>query len=350
MLTFCTLFDSNYLDKGLVLYDSLDNVLEDFVIYILAMDDRCHKIIEGLKLSHAVIISLDSFEDEELKEIKSKRSWAEYCWTCTASLIDYVFETYAEQYCTYIDSDLYFYQSPEILIEEMILNQCSVQVVKHGFGKRAKEKEKKKGKYCVQFNTFKNDSIGRKILGIWKKQCRNHCSMEPGEMGDQKYITDWAEKYEKVHVLEHQGGGGAPWNIERYKYIQDEGKCIMLMDKRTKRIFELVFYHFHNLEYLDEQRVNINVNKSSLCVDKKLVEKIYIPYLKEINCKKQLLSDRFDFVPIIFKHSGMSSKPKQKISERIKGKRMDELWNMLIVKMVYLLGKKRDIINLKNLN
>ena len=94
MLTFCTLFDSNYLDKGLVLYDSMKSVMESFKLYILAMDDRCEEILNDLALEHAVVISLNEFEDEEMLEIKAKRSRAEYCWTCTASLIDYVFENY----------------------------------------------------------------------------------------------------------------------------------------------------------------------------------------------------------------------------------------------------------------
>ena len=111
MLTFCTLFDSNYLDKGLVLYESLKNVMTDFKLYILAMDDKCCSILKEQQLKNVVVISLQEFEDEELLEIKKQRSRAEYCWTCTASFIDYVFETYNEEYCTYIDSDLYFYKN-----------------------------------------------------------------------------------------------------------------------------------------------------------------------------------------------------------------------------------------------
>ena len=145
MLTFCTLFDSNYLDKGLVLYESMSNVMENFKLYILAMDEKCEDILKDMNLSHSIVISLKEFEDEELLEIKSKRARAEYCWTCTASLIDYVLEKYKEEYCTYVDSDLYFFKNQQILIEEMIDANCSVQIVEHGFGKGFIAKEKIKG-------------------------------------------------------------------------------------------------------------------------------------------------------------------------------------------------------------
>ena len=148
MLTFCTLFDSNYLDKGLVLHKSLENVVSDYKLYILAMDEKCQMILNQIKLPHVIVIGMEEFEDEELKEIKKKRARAEYCWTCTASLIEYVFENYQEAFCTYIDSDLYFYQNPKVLIEEMCNAGCSAQIVEHGFGKGwiAKGKEKRAGK------------------------------------------------------------------------------------------------------------------------------------------------------------------------------------------------------------
>ena len=38
-MVYCTLFDSNYLDKGLVMYDSLVNSSCKFILYILCMDD-----------------------------------------------------------------------------------------------------------------------------------------------------------------------------------------------------------------------------------------------------------------------------------------------------------------------
>ena len=348
MLTFCTLFDSNYLDKGLVLYDSMKNVMEDFQLYILAMDDKCCEILKSMALSNVVVISQKEFEDEELLEIKAQRSRAEYCWTCTASLIDYVFETYREEYCTYIDSDLCFYKNPQILIEEMCDAGCSVQIVEHGFGKGmiAREKVKGAGRYCVQFNTFKNDVHGRKILSTWKNQCRNHCSMAPGEMGDQKYLSDWAEKYDKVHVLTHQGGGVAPWNLFRFRHV--EGQPGFLSDKKSKEKFELIFYHFHHLEYMDDKHVNMNVFKKELGTDEKLVSQIYIPYLKKMEEVKKMLSEKFEIAPLIRKHPGLVAKTKhEKIKELLK-MNLPELLYKVRDKMAYSKGKEKDLIDLRD--
>lgn len=340
MLTFCTLFDSNYIDKGLTLYESLERTAEKFHLYILAMDEKCNLILRDMQLSNATIISLEEFEDEELKELKKKRTKAEYCWTCTASLIDYIFETHGEEYCTYVDSDLFFYKNPEVLIKEMCTAGCSVQIVEHGFGhgKRALEKERNSGKYCVQFNTFKNDKYGREILSVWKKQCRDHCSMKPGEMGDQKYLSEWPEKYDKVHVLKHPGGGVAPWNIARFKQIDHQKGC--LLEKKTKQRFEMIFYHFHHLEYIDEHRVNINIFKNELGVDRKTVLAIYGPYLKNLEEVKQKLFANYKFVPMVKKHPGISSEKRRK---KIKP---GEIIHRVRVKLVYLLGKQRDIIYL----
>lgn len=349
MLTFCTLFDSNYLDKGLVLYDSMNAVMEDFRLYILAMDDTCLHILKTMELPKTVIISLQEFEDEELLQIKADRTRAEYCWTCTASLIEYVLEKYGERFCTYVDADLYFYQDPRKLIEEMVEADCSVQIVKHGFGSGilAREKEKAAGKYCVQFNTFRNDSDGRAILKTWNEQCRNHCSMEPGEMGDQKYLSDWAEKYDKVHVLMHQGAGVAPWNLFRFRKAEQAG---MLVDKKTKELFELIFYHFHHLEYIDDSLVDLNVFKKELGAQEDLVYDIYIPYVKKLEEVKKMLSGAYHLKPIIKKHPGLKERTKKEKIEALFRMRPAELYYKINDKIAYSVGKNKDILNFREVH
>ena len=52
-MIFCTLFDSNYLDKGLVLLDSLKRLNIDFKLYVLAMNDKCYEVLSDVMKSNA---------------------------------------------------------------------------------------------------------------------------------------------------------------------------------------------------------------------------------------------------------------------------------------------------------
>ena len=49
MLNFCTLFDSNYIDRALVMYQSLEAVLDDFKLYVIAFDLKCEEILKDRK-------------------------------------------------------------------------------------------------------------------------------------------------------------------------------------------------------------------------------------------------------------------------------------------------------------
>ena len=134
-LTFARYLTLIYLDKGLTMYESLENVSKDFTLYILAMDNQCYEVLIALNKQHLIPIKLADFENEELLAIKSQRSVAEYCWTCSSSLIEYILNVFQPDFCTYIDADLYFYSDPSIIIKEMYDNNASVQIIGHRFNK-----------------------------------------------------------------------------------------------------------------------------------------------------------------------------------------------------------------------
>lgn len=62
-----------------------------------------------------VVLRQNVFETDELLALKRERSKAEYCWTCTSVIIEYVLNHFLVQSCTYLDSDLYFYSDPKII-------------------------------------------------------------------------------------------------------------------------------------------------------------------------------------------------------------------------------------------
>ena len=140
-LIFCTLFDSNYIDKGLVLYDSMVRTMPEFKLYAFAFDKKCEDILEKENLKNLIVVSLDEFETEDLLRVKKERTRAEYCWTCSSNSIRYVIQHFNEPICTYIDADMMFFSNPQIVFDEMKKQGCSTIIVPHRFKTIEEEKE-----------------------------------------------------------------------------------------------------------------------------------------------------------------------------------------------------------------
>lgn len=289
MINFCTLFDSYYLDKGIALYRSLERVSENFTLYIFCFDDRSREILNSMNLKHAVILHHSMFENEELLKLKGERSKAEYCWTCTPVIIEYVLDYYKVDSCTYIDADLFFFNDPQILFDEIAEYNANVVITPHRFTNSLKDQRlcKRSGKYCVEFNYFDQTPNARKALTWWKERCAEWCFhlYEPERMGDQKYIEKFPILFDGVHELQHLGGGVAPWNLRQYVYDSAIDGKIYFKEKKSGKKFPVVFYHFQNLRYLTEECVNASSETHS----KKTKDALYIPYLKEVEkCRNEL--------------------------------------------------------------
>lgn len=299
-IALCTLFNVNYLDKGLVLYESLEKVCPDFVLYVLAMDDRCYDILHDLNKKNISLIKISEFENEKLLTVRQNRTFGQYCYTCSSSLIKYIFDNYNETACAYIDADLCFYSDPTILFYEMIARNASVSVIGHRFGLHNKKREQIVGKYCVQFNIFANDSKGNLLLEIWINQCLISCEcLEDGiHWGDQMYLHNWCDLYDFVIESEVYGAGVAPWNIEQYKR-SDKGNTYIY--HRGKDI-PFVFYHFENIKYICPNYIDISAIVT-WNVDVEFVRELYTAYLKEISKQKMIIKDCYDFEVYLKLHS-----------------------------------------------
>lgn len=261
MLNFCTLFDSRYLSRGMAMYKSLCKCCDDFHLYIFAFDKKCYDFFGANEFEYVTVISLKEFEDEELLKIKPTRTKGEYCWTCTSSTILYVLNNFDVENCTYIDADLYFFASPQILIDEM--GEDSILLTEHRYTPEY-DQTVTSGRYCVQFMFFRNDKKAHKALIWWRERCLEWCysRMEDGKFGDQKYLDDWTERFEGVHVLQHLGGGVAPWNMQQYVFDCLNNQ-IFGTECCTKQRFPLVFFHFHDLSFISPHYVSSSVYKKN---------------------------------------------------------------------------------------
>lgn len=271
------------------MYESLNNHMSDFHLYIFAFDDLTHEILCSLNLSKATIISLEEFETAELKKVKKERSKAEYCWTCTPSVISYVIERFNSQECTYVDSDLIFYSDPSVLISELDLHKKNVLITEHRFSFLPRlYEEKRGGRFCVQFMTFKNEEASLKVLNKWKEQCIDWCyaRYEAGRFGDQKYLDEWPLVYQNVHILEHHGGGIAPWNLGQYLFKKN-GNTISGIVRKTGAQFNIVFFHFQYVKFLTDGSFDIG-----WYLIPPLVKRLfYIPYIMKIKDSETRLQE-----------------------------------------------------------
>lgn len=327
-LHLCTLFDSNYLDKALVLRDSLERCCEDYILYFLPMDKKCTEVLKDLSLPNVEVLNYNEFEDEDLKRVKNERTRAEFCWTCTAKLVKYVIARYNVPLCTYIDADLCFYENPEVLIQEMIDAKASVQVIRHNFRKFERaESEKSAGKFCVEFNTFLNNEKGIEVLNSWESDCVNECSYGKNDevMGDQKYLEKWPYNYDYINITQNQGAGVAPWNVNKFFFSKTVQGHYVLKDEESKNQYKLVFYHFQNIRFIDRREIECCVVNKKI---RAVVSDIYTEYLREIICKKEMLYQKYGIDSMLKIHPADKEKS-EIIVEKNKGKGIKRLFHIL---------------------
>jgi hypothetical protein len=280
MRNYCTLFDKNYLYRGLALYESLiRNSSVDFTFYVLPMDEETKVFLKKNPSENLKVIDYGSFEDCELRAAKEDRGRAEYCWTCTPSLILYCIEKYTLGDCTYLDADIYFYGDPENLFSEV--EEKSILLTRHNFS-IGQDQEKTSGTYCVQFMYFRNDNDGMTALRWWRNACLEFCGLDPqnGSCGDQGYLNDWTERFEGVHVLDHRGGGVAPWNIEDYELGMKSGELVIRNFSNTP----IIFYHFHALKLRGATFIPTGPRYKLSQFD---LGAIYIPYINNLLTLKE---------------------------------------------------------------
>lgn len=69
MLYYCTLFDSNYISKGIALYLSLERHTDDFLLYVMAMDRKCEKMLKNMDFAHMHVEEKLGMNRQELEMI-----------------------------------------------------------------------------------------------------------------------------------------------------------------------------------------------------------------------------------------------------------------------------------------
>jgi hypothetical protein len=135
---------------------------------------------------------------------------------------------------------------------------------------------------------FKNDTDGIEALQWWKAACLTWCynRVEDGKFGDQKYLDDWTSRFKRVKVLTHLGGGVAPWNVQQYELLAAKN-TVLLKETETGHIFDLIFYHFHALKF-----INNKIDFGGYRLSRTIMDRLYYSYVNELlSIERKLMSD-----------------------------------------------------------
>ncbi len=279
MRYYCTYFDKGYLVRGIALHASLmQHEREAFTLYAVCLDELTRLLLDRLNLPGVVAVPLHQIEadDESLRQARLNRSLVEYYWTLTPTVILHLLERFRKvPVITYLDADLYFFSSPDPIFEEF--SAYSILIHEHRFHETFKPAAQY-GRFNVGLLCFRHDKSALEALHWWRDRCNEWCyaRLEDGKFGDQLYLEDWPDRFNRVRVLEHIGAGVAPWNNLQYRYTLDSGGSVMLDN------LPLIFYHFHAL-YIAHPRYVVLSKILAHKFPVRLVEYCYLPYVQALH-------------------------------------------------------------------
>ncbi len=278
MRHYCTLFDINYLARGLALIASLERHSPPFTLHILCLDESTHRYFTSHPSPRIRAISLAELEagDAELLRAKENRSRIEYYFTLSPTLPLRLLHWHPEiDQITYLDADLYFFSDPEPIFSEM--GNRSILIIGHRFPSHLNERERY-GIYNVGFLSFRRDANGLSCLEWWRERCNQWCYdlVEADRFADQKYLDHWPEKFPGVCVLRQAGAGLAPWNLLGYTITANRSGLRIDGDP-------LIFYHFHNFGLIARWLVDPGISFYWNCpIPQLILKELFLPYLLEL--------------------------------------------------------------------
>ena len=280
---FCTYGDENYLPHVLSLLSSLRTQAANFRLLLLCLTEEAYRRVKPQEADDFRIHSIRDLElaDPELPKVKNGRSLIEYYFTCTPCWTRLAMEMEPEaDWMTYLDADLYFYQSPNDVMTQ--LEKYSVGITPHRFPESLRHLEVN-GKFNVGWVSFRRDANGQNCLEDWRVKCLEWCfdRAEGGRYGDQKYLDDWPDRFSGVKVLEDHGINLASWNVGAGK-LTAKGK--VLIDGQP-----LIFYHFSGLRQLRPGFYDPQWSQHGIQPCRVLRNLVYRPYVRELErCRQNL--------------------------------------------------------------
>jgi len=259
MKTFTIISDKYYLDRGIAMFESINKLMKiDYRLYYLCLDEITFNKLRDINSEKLIPLYIkDEFKDNKDFELLAKNNesnpndFSDFHFALGSFFTNYIMEKESPEDVLYIDADIIFYYSPEI-VSKYVENK-SIGIIAHrhnNFGSKV-------GAFNVGIIYFRGNNIGKKCLKWWRDVVldkNNKWYKTHGTCGDQKYLELFFSLFgeENVKILDENIGHGAPWNFTLYDYFSE--KRII---KWREAIQALVFIHFSHFTY-DENSYSVD--------------------------------------------------------------------------------------------
>lgn len=263
---FCTVVSSTRLIQGIACFISLYKNMDDFKVYVLCVDDKCYRFLKKINFNKVKLVKIPELNREDLLALETERKLNQYCWTLKASFIKYIFNLDDSiERVTYIDSDLFFFQNPNIIFEnqpDASVLLSSGEIFLPMYSKEFNHyMQELAGNFNSGFISFKRDINGLECVNWWEKMCIDSCTSKPedNKFGDQKYLDHMMFLFKNVQEITTPGINIGHWNYPKYNFTIADDKIMVNNSK-------LIFYHFsgfriiskYDIRQIHEQdRINI---------------------------------------------------------------------------------------------
>jgi hypothetical protein len=286
---YCTYFDHNYLPRGLALHQSLQQHAPGARLWVLCLNEACYRTLTALKLPNLVARRLADFEaaDPQVAATRPTRSVIEYYFTCSAAWMLHVLENERDvEWVTYLDSDLFFFASPDPIYAEM--KDAAFGIVPHRFTRRLAD-QRRFGLYNVGWVSVRHCEEGFAALRWWRERCIEWCydRVEGDRFADQRYLDRLPELFKNVHVIGHFGANLAPWNLAELRVEWRDG-AVRIEDR-----YPLLFFHFYGVKRRGHHYFNSHRLYHAPFTDV-MRHQIYEPYTSVLSKSEKLVAPHLE--------------------------------------------------------
>lgn len=272
MINISTVSDYNYLDKGLVLYDSLLMYNPNIKLHYLCLDGNSYDKVKKYESVNLVAYNVNDLlsSDPILAKLK-ENNYKYFCWSLASYFTNYLMNQNIGD-ITYIDSDIKFYDNINLILDA--IGEKEIGIFRHR--QFPLDKPRPEGFYNVGVVHFKNKEIGKYVLNWWSDAVLHQKYPHLNTCGDQKYLDEFPNLCPADFLfIDGDIGHGAPWQWHLFDFSDyDKDGSIIWEGKKQK----LMFSHFSQFIMNENSYIPTTMHHQYMTVDR--YDKI--PNLKRI--------------------------------------------------------------------